>query len=334
MKLLSPSLVELHAFLAVCRLGSFRQAAEVLCVTQAAVSRAVQRLEQHLGDCRLFERTPQGVVLSEQGRQLRQLTERHVMALESATALFQEPRTAGNKLRLSVVTTLGAKWLLPRLPRFRALHPDLEIEMRQFRQDEDFSRDDVDVWINLKRPRARWPARLQVIYLLGRDIVPVCAPDVLPRLQQPRDLAREVLLYHTNFPDNWARWASIAGLGDELRLGPGYDLSMNLIFAAKEGVGIAITQPCLIESELQKGELVIPFALPVSTGRGYFLCIDKDRPTSAGQQAFMHWVQEEARQASEQLGGASIEPGALQPHGHRVRAPSTSIALATPNSYP
>ena len=84
MKLLSPSLVELHAFLAVCRLGSFRQAAEVLCVTQAAVSRAVQRLEQHLGGCRLFERSPQGVVLSEQGRQLRQLTERHVMALESA----------------------------------------------------------------------------------------------------------------------------------------------------------------------------------------------------------------------------------------------------------
>jgi DNA-binding transcriptional LysR family regulator len=321
MKLLSPSLVELHAFLAVCRLGSFRQAAEVLCVTQAAVSRAVQRLEQHLGDCRLFERTPQGVVLS---GQLRQLTERHVMALESATALFQGPRTGGNKLRLSVVTTLGAKWLLPRLPRFRKLHPDLEIEMRQFRQDEDFSRDDVDVWISLKRPRARWPARLQAIYLLGRDIVPVCAPDVLPRLQQPSDLAREMLLYHTNFPDNWARWASVAGLGDELRLGPGYDLSMNLIFAAKEGVGIAITQPCLIESELQKGELVIPFALPVSTGRGYFLCIDKDRPTSAGQQAFMHWVQEEARQASEPMAGASSGPGALQPRGHLARATATS----------
>src|SRR3954464_5185614 len=119
MKLLSPSLVELHAFLAVCRLGSFRQAAEVLCVTQAAVSRAVQRLEEHLGGCRLFERTPQGVVLSEQGRQLRELTERHVMALESAPARFQGPRATGNKLRLSVVPTLGAKWFLPRLPRFR-----------------------------------------------------------------------------------------------------------------------------------------------------------------------------------------------------------------------
>lgn len=303
MKLSSPSLTELHAFLAVCRMGSFRQAAEVLCVTQAAVSRAVQRLEQHLGDCRLFDRSPQGVVLSERGRQLRQLTERHVMALESATALFLQPRAPG-KLRLSVIPTLGTKWLLPRLPRFQAQHPDLDIEMRQFRHDEDFSRDDVDVWIDVKRPGRRWPTRLQVSYLLGRDIVPVCPPAMLPRLKQPQDLSNEVLLHHTNFPDNWARWASFAGLVGELRLGPGYDLSMNLIFAAKEGVGVAITQPCLIERELQNGELAIPFALPVSTGRGYFLCIDKGRPSSPGQQAFIQWVQEEARQAVDPVSGA------------------------------
>ncbi|MBB6563847.1 DNA-binding transcriptional LysR family regulator [Acidovorax soli] len=300
MKLRSPSLVELHAFLAVCRLGSFRQAAEDLCVTQAAVSRAVQRLEQHLGDCRLFERSHQGVVLSERGRQLRQLTERHVLALESATALFVAPRAPG-KLRLSVIPTLGTKWLLPRLPRFQARHPGLDIEMRQFRHDEDFSRDDVDVWIDVKRPRRRWPARLQATYLMGRDIVPVCAPQVAPRLQRPADLAREVLLHHTNFPDNWARWAHAAGLQRELKLGPGYDLSMNLIFAAKEGVGIAITQPCLIERELQTGELVIPFALPVSTGRGYFLCIDKDRPATPGQLAFIDWVQEEAKRMAESV---------------------------------
>ncbi len=294
MKLRSPSLVELHAFLAVCRTGSFRQAAEDLCVTQAAVSRAVQRLEQHLGDCCLFDRSPQGVLISERGRQLRQLTERHIMALESASALFLAPRAA-DKLRLSVIPTLGTKWLLPRLQRFQALHPSLDIEMRQFKHDEDFSRDDVDVWIDVKRPRRRWPAHLQATFLMGRDIIPVCAPQVLPRLKRPADLMCEVLLHHTIFPDNWARWAHMAGLPGEPKLGPGYDLSMNLIFAAKEGIGIAITQPCLIERELQSGELVIPFPLPVSTGRGYFVCSDRDRPATAGQMAFMSWVQDEAR---------------------------------------
>lgn len=294
MKLRVPSLVELHAFLAVCRVGSFRQAAEDLCVTQAAVSRAVQRLEEHLGGCRLFDRSSQGVLLSERGRQFRQLIEPPVMALESATARFMEPRMPG-KLRLSVIPTLGTKWLLPRLPDFQARQPNLDIEMRQFRHDEDFIRDDVDVWIEVKRPRRRWPAHLQVTYLMGRDIIPVCAPQVLQRLKQPVDLMREVLLHHTNFPDNWARWANMAGLQGEPKLGPGYDLSMNLIFAAKEGLGVAITQPCLIERELRSGELVIPFALPVSTGRGYFVCTDKNRPATAGQLAFIAWIQDEAR---------------------------------------
>ena len=294
MKLRSPPLVELHAFLAVCRVGSFRHAAEDLCVTQAAVSRAVRRLEQQLGDCPLFDRSPQGVMLSERGRQRRQMTERHVMALESATAQVLAPRATG-KLRLSVIPTLGTEWSLPRLPHFQARHPGLEIEMRRFRHDEDFSLDDVDVWIDVKRPRRRCPARLQTTYLLRRDIIPECAPHVLPRLTQPADLMREVLLHDTICPDNWARWAHMAGLDGEPMLGPGYDLSMNLIFTAKEGAGIAITQPCLIERELQGRELVIPFALPVSTGRGYFLCTDKNRPGAAGQLAFMTWVQDEAR---------------------------------------
>ncbi|MFI5447020.1 LysR substrate-binding domain-containing protein [Polaromonas sp. UC242_47] len=296
MKLQSPSLIELHAFLAVCRLGSFRQAAEVLCVTPAAVSRAVERLEQHLENCRLFERSPQGVTLTEQGRQLRDLTERHVTALEAAAVTFRRPRTPG-KLRVSVAPTLGSKWLVPRLPRFQALYPGLEIEMRQFHHDEDFNRDDVDVWIDLKRPRHRWPARLQVVYLLGREIVPVCAPGVLPRLKHPSDLAREVLLYHTNFPDNWARCFNAAGLGSEPKLGLGYELALNLIFAAKEGMGIAVIQPCMIERELENGELVIPFALSVSTGRGYFLCYDRQQLIGAEQRAFVQWIQDEARQS-------------------------------------
>lgn len=216
------------------------------------------------------------------------------MALESATAVFLDPPAPG-KLRLAVIPTLGTKWLLPRLPSFQAAHPSLDIELRQFRHDEDFSRDDVDVWIDVKRPQRRWPARIQTTFLMGRDFVPVCAPQVLMRLQKPADLMDEVLLHHTIFPDNWARWAQVAGLDCEPKLGPGYDLSMNLIFAAKEGVGVAITQPCLIERELKSGELVIPFALAVTTERGYFLCLNKDRLPTQGLQAFTQWVQDEAR---------------------------------------
>ena len=85
-------MVEMHAFLAVCRVKSFKGAAEQLCVTQAAVSKAVQRLEEHLGGVRLFDRNSAGVVLTERGVELSKLIQRPVLALESAFESFGNAR--------------------------------------------------------------------------------------------------------------------------------------------------------------------------------------------------------------------------------------------------
>lgn len=293
MKIRSPSLVELHAFLAVCRCGSFRQAAEALCVTQAAVSRAVQRLEEHLGGHRLFDRSAQGVVLTERGRLLRELTEQPVQALERATEAMDQAAPA-QQVRLSVIPTLGTQWLMPRLPAFQAAHPAIAITLRQFKHDEDFSRDDVDLWIEVKRPQRPWPAQLDVHYLLGRETLPVCAPWLRDRLRQPQDLLAVPLLHHTKFPDNWQRWLQQAGVDSAPHLGPGFDLTINLIVAAKAGMGVAVVPGCLVEKELLTGELVVPFDTTLSNGRGYFLCRHRSRPLSQAQQAFAHWVQEQA----------------------------------------
>ena len=118
MRFKSPSLPELHAFLAVCQLGSFRRAADVLCVTQAAVSRAVQRLEQRL-ECTLLDRS--GARVTSHGRAAREfqaLVEAHVAGLENAIGEFGV-RAAPRKLRVSVVPTLCTRWLVPRLAQFR-----------------------------------------------------------------------------------------------------------------------------------------------------------------------------------------------------------------------
>ena len=105
MRFKSPSLPELHAFLAVCQLGNFRQAADVLCVTQAAVSRAVQRLEQRL-ECTLLDRSGTRVQTTARGRVFQALVEAHVAGLENAIGEFGV-RAAPRKLRVSVVPTLS-----------------------------------------------------------------------------------------------------------------------------------------------------------------------------------------------------------------------------------
>jgi DNA-binding transcriptional LysR family regulator len=298
MKFNSPSLPELHAFLAVCHHGSFSRSAQALFVTQAAVSRAVQRLEARL-NCHLFERTADGVAPTGRGLEFQALVETHVAGLENATALFNSVHNNASKtkdkLRLSVIPTLGTRWLMPRLPQFHAAHPEVSVELRQFHHDENFSRSDVDVWIDVKRAKA-WPRGYKPIYLLGKEIAPICAPAVASRLARVDDLLNETLLHHTNFPDNWAVWLHGAGLPKvQPKLGPGFDLGSNLIVAATIGMGVAVIHPFMVARELASGELVMPFKLTVSTGRGYYACYRNAQGQHPTVQVFVEWLKDQAK---------------------------------------
>ncbi len=307
MRFKSPSLPELHAFLAVCQLGSFRRAADVLCVTQAAVSRAVQRLEQRL-ECTLLDRSGTRVLPTERGRDFQALVEAHVAGLEGAIGEFgvrAEPR----KLRVSVVPTLCTRWLVPRLGQFRASHPDIEVELRQFHHDEDFTRDDVDLWISVKRTAQVWPRGIRAKYLQGRELMPACTPALAARLKAPRQLLELPLLHHTNYPGNWRLWLREAGAVDTPPvLGPGFDLGNNLIVAACAGMGVTVIQPLLIETELASGQLVLPFSPAVATERGYYLCSRAALAHNDAVEQFTRWLLAESR--------ASMKHFGLAPQGH------------------
>lgn len=294
MAIRSPSLVELHAFLAVARTGSFRKAADALYVTQAAVSRAVQRLEAQLG-VDVVERSGAGVRLTPAGAELRRRTEKHVAALEEA-ALQLRRNSERMRLRLSVVPSLGTLWLLPRLEDFRTRHPEVEIEFRQYTRDDDYLREDVDVWIVLKPGvRQQWPRQVAAQYLVGRDIVAVCTPQVAKRIRRPHQLVDQPLLYHSTYRDNWKLWADAAGIAlPERWRGTGFDLAINLIEAARAGMGVAVVQKCMVEADLASGRLVMPAPGTASTGRGYYLCRRRALAGHPAVDLFSAWVAEQA----------------------------------------
>lgn len=301
MRFKSPSLPELHAFLAVCELGSFRQAAVALCVTQAAVSRAVLRLEQRL-ECTLLDRSGSVVQTTPRGREFQGLVQAHVAGLENAISKFGAV-SMHRRLRVSVVPTLGTRWLVPRLGRCQERHPDLDIELRQFHHDENFTRDDVDVWIHLKRPKRTWPRGIRARYLLGKELLPACTPALAAKLKQPSDVLKLTLLHHSNFPGNWAQWLQqVADIDTAPKLGPGFDLGSNLIVAASAGMGAIIIQPMLIEAELASGQLVLPFAQPATTDRGYFLCTRTSMAENDAVERFARWLQDESRISAERFG--------------------------------
>lgn len=294
MPIRSPSLVELHAFLAVARTGSFRKAADQLCVTQAAVSRAVLRLEEELG-VDVLVRSGAGVRLTPAGAELRRRVEKPVAALEDA-ALQLRRRSDRMRLRLAVVTSLGNLWLMPRLEDFRVRHPDVELEFRQYQRDEDFLREDVDLWIALKqKPRQQWPRQISAQYLVGREIVAVCAPKLARTIRSADALLAQPLLYHSIYPDNWAIWAKAVGATLPARWrGTGFDLVINVIEAARAGMGVAVVQKCMVEVDLASGRLVMPVPGAASTGRGYYLCRRRALGAHPAAEAFSEWVKAQA----------------------------------------
>lgn len=297
MRIRSPSLVELHAFLGVARHGNFHRAADELCVTQAAVSRAVARLEKHLG-VQLLDRAVGGVRLTPAGTELRRQVEGPVAALEAAAGQVRALPEA-LRLRLSVVPSLGNLWLMPRLEDFRHRHPEIDIEFRQYHHDEDFTRADVDLWVALKaRAGKHWPRQVAAQYLIGREIVAVCAPALAQGIDGVDTLLTLPLLYHSNYRDNWALWADAVGgqLPAQWR-GTGFDLVMNLIEAARAGMGVAVVQRCMVQSELATGRLVAPVPGSANTGRGYYLCRPRATAGSRAVEAFSLWVREQALRA-------------------------------------
>lgn len=112
-------------------------------------------------------------------------------------------------------------------------------------------------------------------------------------------MLKQTLLHHANYPENWRLWLTAAGVdAAKAELGSGFDLAHHLIAVAAAGMGVAVLQPCLIERELAAGELVLPFELKVSTGRGYHLCTRTAAAGTPALEAFSRWITEIARDGS------------------------------------
>jgi DNA-binding transcriptional LysR family regulator len=293
---------ELHAFVAAARNASFTRAAQQLCVTQGAVSRAVARLEDHFG-VPLFLRNAQALTLTPEGQQLLKDVEDPLAAIERASASML--RIGGQReLVLSVVPTLASVWLVPRLPDFQRRHPDIPLRFVPYRKDEDFSGPVPDAAVLTGVGPEQWP-EWDCTYVIGHEVVPVCHPRRAQARawRTPADLANDDLLYHVSAPGNWQQWLHKAGSQDAIpNLTGSFDQVSILIQAAMADMGVALVQRCFIKEELAQGRLVMPFDLPIELARGYFLCCRPQRSSMPALAAFRAWMVEMAKAPLDEAG--------------------------------
>jgi LysR family glycine cleavage system transcriptional activator len=288
-----PPLNSVRAFEASARNSSFTLAAAELRVSQGAVSRHIACLEQWL-QVKLFTRVHRGVELTPQGRLFFNVAKSTLDLLESGAAQLKRSPDE-NRLRLKLPPTFAMRWLVPRLVRFHALHPDVDVQITTSHANADFDREDVDISIYSWPEPPSGPNYRRV---LREVVLPVCAPSLLqraPPLRKPADLANHVLLCSLNRPLDWPTWVAAAQVDHiDGNRGLKFENAALAYQAAIDGLGVMIAQWAFVEDDLATGRLVAPLKLRAPTKGGYFLATHPDREKPARLRAFEEWILREA----------------------------------------
>lgn len=287
-----PPLNALRVFESAARHLSFTKAAAELFVTQGAVSHQIKALEEFLGQP-LFLRRNRKLLLTDTGQAYLLPVRKALDDLRWATRQLQEQDSQG-VLTIAVLPSFAARWLVPRLARFRQRHPEIEIRLAPSAQVVDFSQNDMDVGI--RYGRGRYPG-LKAYRLMTEDIFPVCSPALLEGphpLRTPADLAHFHLL-HDDMLVDWRTWLLAAGVDNiDADRGTVLDDSAMVIQAALTGQGIALARSVLVEDELKAGHLIRPFKLSLPAEFAYyFVCPEQavERPKIV---SFRDWLFSEA----------------------------------------
>jgi LysR family glycine cleavage system transcriptional activator len=296
-----PPLQALRAFESVARLMSFRRAGEELLITQSAVSHHIRQLEEFLG-LPLFVRKPRSIALTSEGEAYLARTTDAFRLIAAATAELHG-RSRRNVVRISLLPSFAANWLVSRLHRFQSLHPDIDLELDPTLRTADVAGGEVDIAI--RYGDGNWPG-VNARLLMAEQLSPVVSPALLQSdkpIKTPQDLLRHTLLFAKK-PVDWQVWADAVGLDlSRARTIQLTDYNITLQ-AALDGQGIAIGRMLLIRDHVRTRRLVQPFPQTItSTRTAHWLVTPKEGRIAPATQAFMHWLITETADASSQKHG-------------------------------
>ncbi|MFT4728730.1 MAG: LysR family glycine cleavage system transcriptional activator [Granulosicoccus sp.] len=284
----------LRVFEAAARHLSFVEASEELSVTPAAVSHQVKKLEEYLG-LPLFRRTQKGLLSTESGQLLATELRDVFLRLDTAMERVLDDDSQGT-LSLSVAPTFAVMWLIPRLHRFSALHPDVDVRISTNLSLVDFQRDDVDAVIRLSKEQ---PTDLEVIKLCDETVTPMCSPRLLEgpgALMNPNDLSRHVLLHNHSMdydPDapTWRSWLDAVGASDvDDSRGTHFSLPDHGMQASMDGEGIVLGWRFLARKHVAAGRIVEPFDLVLPLGSSFYLGYPEAYTRRPNIVAFREWL--------------------------------------------
>jgi len=292
-----PPLELLLAFEAAARHLSFTKAAGELALTQSAVSRQIQALEESLG-ARLFERRTRALLLTEAGQRFHQVAQQVLGELDAAT---QKLRGAAAARTVTVTTTPGfaSLWLIPRLNAYLQANRGVDVRISASYEMTNLEREGVDLGIRYAAADEMKGQRP----LFAESVLPVCSPalaaDPARPLREPADLRAHVLLHSDDAQYSWAEWNLWLHAHGLRELKTAGALQFNqydqLVQAAVNGQGVALGRLPLLRGLLRERKLVAPFPRSVVSSRGYYVVRSARAAGKREVKDFEAWLLGEAK---------------------------------------
>ena len=312
----------LRTFEAVARHLNFRAAAAELALTQSAVSRQIQSLEDDVGAL-LFVRHTRAVQLTGAGHVLLHAS---VTALDQIDGAVRQIRQSTGRQSVAVTTwaSFASMWLIPRLESFQRDHPEIDIRIDATDTAVDLATADVDLALRYAAPESVGP---DAVRLFGEQLTPVASPWLLREnpIQRPEDLARVTLIesghaYRSRHFDvqTWQRWLERFAPANARRNEEGaptglspqrwlyFNYANQIIQAALTGQGVALARTPMVAESLANGDLVEPLPqMRLDSPMGYWLLRARRSTQRPEVQAFCDWLLREAQRTRQAIGDAS-----------------------------
>lgn len=290
-----PSLNAVRSFVAAARLQSFTAAAQELHVTQGAVSRMVQALEQELG-LQLFNRNGRFISLTQAGQGYYEEVSHALDLIAAATRKVLETQGA-QALQLVVNSAFAIRWLMPRLPAFQRMHPNIDVHiLSSASRPDELAETSL---LTIRYGKGNWTGTRAEALPLGTLMGVVCSPELKASqtLTSPADLLGHSLLTHTASTDSsfWAEYfAHYAVEQPELGLAPRFHQLLLLAEAAMAGLGFALVPLFLFQTELESGRLVLAIDQTFTSERSYYATQTSGATHDHKVQVFKRWLMQEA----------------------------------------
>jgi LysR family glycine cleavage system transcriptional activator len=291
-----PPQSQLRAFEAAARHLSFKKAADELAVTPTAISHHIRSLEEFCGQS-LFRRRPRPIILTDAGARLYPVLRQGLDTFESALSTLREDGEAVS-LRVTTTSAIANRWLIPRLAKWRKVHPEIVLDIIGTQTVVDLKAGEADVAI---RYMQHAPDDLVSHELFRDQFVLVGSPKIHSKSRsdgQRMDLRNQTLIntvWSSPRAPTWQRWLAMArevnpnfsSVGEQGVLS--FDEELNAIDAMITGQGIGICSDVLIRSELEAGSLVklADFAMP---GLGFYLVYAPHHPRQPLIDRFLPWA--------------------------------------------